>query len=324
MATSTNGQSTRRSLRRAAANLLGRNTAFQIDYRLGREWGRLTWRWREVRRPVFLWGAGRTGSYLLYDILSLHPEFVCARNPRRLSKGLYGTHHHGGGDYDHLFANPFPPVEGFKRHFLNRYPEIRENLEVTSTQQPAVLRSFRQLVGSTWRPRRLLDKAPQYTFLLDLLENLFPTAQHIHCLRHPEAVAASYVRRMREPNSQDRVGIWGWRPPGWESIVDWNVESRAVWLAVQTIRAANENHRRLGQRCIDVRYETLVADPHPEVQRVYEFLAVAPQPEVDNLLPERFPDFSKPLTEADRGQLRSDVREDLERLVAEFDYPPLG
>lgn len=309
------------SYRQTLKRCFGQHLAFQIDHRVAREWSRLTWRYRDIKAPVFLWGAGRTGSYLLYDLLSLQPEFVCARNVERSSKGLYGTAHHGGGEYDYMLANPFPPVEGFKRHVLNYYPNFHDTGKLTSDQLPTVLRSFRILVGMTARTRRLLDKAPHYTFLIDAFEEMFKDAQHIHCLRHPEAVAASYIRRMREPDATKDGGRWGSLPAGWDATRDWNIESRGTWLAVQTIRQGVANQQRLGDRCIGVRYETLVESPCEEFHRVCDFLRIAPQPSIDQLMPEQFPSYNKSLS--DRDVVRPEVLDDLDQLVAELQYPPL-
>ncbi len=280
----------------------------------------MTWSFRKMQRPVFLWGAGRTGSYLLYDILSLCPEFVCARLPDRQSKGLHGYSHHGGGEYDYLLSNPFPPIEGVRRHIFNHFPETEKTGVWSRDQLPVIEKSFCSLVASSLRNRRLLDKAPHYTFLIGLLDELFPDAQHIHCLRHPEAVARSYIRRMREPDALDEAGLWGTRPRGWEDVVDLNLESRAIWIAVHTIQRALQNERELGDRCLQVRYEDVTESPQQTCNRVCDFLNV-PGEKILNMLPPRFSSYNKPLT--DRDSTDPGVLKELTELVSTTGYSEL-
>ena len=291
-----------------------------LGARVGRECGRTTWSCRQMRRPVFLWGAGRTGLYLLYDILSLYPEFVCVRARDGKNKGLYGFEHHGGGEYDYLIGNPFPPVEGVQRHVFNHFPEIRQTGVWNPDQLPTIKRCYRMLAASSLRGRRLLDKAPHYTFLIDLLDELFPDAQHIHCLRHPEAVAQSYIRVMGEPGALNDDGFWGMRPAGREQVVDLNLESRATWIAVHTIHRALRNERKLGDRCLQVRYEDVTENPRRTCERVCEFLDL-PGENIRDMLPTQFSRYNKPLT--DRDSIEPGVLKELADLVSKTSYPDL-
>jgi hypothetical protein len=230
---------------------------------------------------------------LLYDILSMHPDLVCPRGILRDNKGLYGTQHYGGGEYDHLLANPYPPIEGFKRIIDRPLPHIQQTGRWTADDVQRIRRSFARIAAGAWATKRVMDKAPWYTFLTELLDEAFPDAQHIRCVRHPIDTAVSFHRRMGEPDALDQYGFWGWRPKGWEAWVDRSLEDRATWLAIETMRQAERNEERLGSRCLTVRYETLTAQPHQEMRRVSEYLQLPDwQGRLDHL-PEVFPNYNR-------------------------------
>jgi hypothetical protein len=282
-------------MRNQLVRLAGKSRAFWSERYVRRVLASLTWRARRVRRPIFIWGTGRAGSYLLYDLLSLHPGLVCLRAPHRLSKGLYGSHHHGAGEYASLLDNPFPPVEGAKHHILKRFPEAPDVAAWDEADLRVVKRSYQRLLAQSAAPAvRLLDKSPHYTFLVPLLERLFPDALHVHCVRHPAAVAASYRRRMIEEEQRGRLrrGLWGTLPRGWERVEKLSVTSRAVWTVTETMRVGIGNEALLGDRCRRVSYEALVGNPSRILGEVLAFLELSSTPRIAAAIRTRFPNFN--------------------------------
>jgi hypothetical protein len=218
---------------------------------------------------------------------------VCPRAVLRDNKGLYGTQHYGGGEYDHLLANPFPPIEGFKRMIGRPHPHIEATGHWSAADVREIRRRFARMASGGWSAKRVLDKAPWYTYVMDLLEEVFPEAQHICCVRDPTSTAVSYYRRMSEPDVLNDNGFWGWRPEGWERYVDRPLADRATWLAVEAMRQAERNRARLGGRCLTVRYEVLVAEPQSEIRRVSEFLNLPSWQGRLDALPPQFPNYNR-------------------------------
>ena len=309
-------------MRTLGVRWLGARPAFLAERWSFGPWARATWRFRRVRKPIFMWGCGRTGSYLLYDLLSLHRDLIMCRQSTRLSKGLYGSHHHGGGEYDHLLANPFPPIEGASRLLLSRFPQIQKTGRWEGIGATEIRKWYQLMAAYSVGRRRLIDKAPKYTFLVDLLEGVFPDAQHVHCLRDPRAVAAGYIRRMAEPDACDEEGFWSWRPTGWQDIRGRSLEDRATWLVIKTIRQGLENHAKLGERCIEARYETIIAQPRQELERVLSFLGLTPDLRLLDDLPKSFPNYNRPPSAL--NAVSPDLRDELEELSSELGYPPAG
>ena len=61
-----------------------------------------------LSRPVFIWGAPRSGTHLLYDLLSLHPDVACPRAWDRRKKGIWGGMHWGDDTPAALRDRPAP------------------------------------------------------------------------------------------------------------------------------------------------------------------------------------------------------------------------
>lgn len=305
--------------RKVLVRMLGARAAFQVDFKLGRVRSAILAPFRKIERPIFLWGAGRTGSFLLYDIVSMHDGVVCPRSFDRLNDGLYGHHHHGRGKWNHILDNPFPPIEGAKRFILTGYPDIAQAHSYPAAQIKALRDGYRRLAAGTWRRRRLLDKAPHYTFLIPLLETLFPDALHVHCVRDPTAVARSYYRRMCEPGAIGADGIWGAHPKDWQRAASLPLPDRATWLAVHTMMQGLENEQRLGARCLRVAYEEVTASPKRVVARVLKFLQLPHSTKLMDKLPEKFENYNKA---AMKFSLECDeMRRELSALCQSLSYP---
>jgi hypothetical protein len=281
------------SLRLWSYRRIGCNRTFAIEHRMRKLLGKLKRPFQKIEKPIFIWGPGRSGSYLVYDVLSLHPSLVCLRGRSRLNKGLYGDHHYGGGEHNYLLHNPFPPIEGFKRFFLRMFPDLREHRSLEEVDVKKVYVAYAEFAAGYVGKSRLLDKAPWYTYMIDLIDSIFPDAQHIRCNRHPIACAQSYYRRMCEPGALDNRGFWGWRPHGWEEFEHRPLEDRATWLAISVLRAAQENQKRLGERCLTVNYEDFVTNPHDEMTRLTRFLELPSwQGRLDEM-PHSFPNYNR-------------------------------
>ena len=65
-----------------------------------------------LEKPVFIWGAGKSGTHLLYDLLSLHPSLACFKVSGRRNKGLWGDLHWGDSTPEQLKGKPVPQEGG--------------------------------------------------------------------------------------------------------------------------------------------------------------------------------------------------------------------
>lgn len=105
------------------------------------------------------------------------------------------------------------------------------------------------------------DKTPLYMQYLPLLEALFPTALFVHLVRDGRDAALSYLA-----------------VPGGIMTTGWGHPRDAAGFACQwatEVGAARALGRRVGDRYLEVRYETLVAAPAEELRRVCGFAGLA-------------------------------------------------
>lgn len=109
------------------------------------------------------------------------------------------------------------------------------------------------------------DKTPLYMQYLGLLERLFPQALYVHLIRDGRDAALSYLAVpagiMTEAfgHPRDAAGF----------ACQWRTE----------VEAARKLGRRAGpKRYLEVRYESLVASPDPELQRICDFAGLPYEP----------------------------------------------
>jgi hypothetical protein len=101
---------------------------------------------------------------------------------------------------------------------------------------------------------RWAEKDPTYTLHLPFIEELFPEARYVHLLRDGHDVVASF---------RDR---WGYTAAARAARSEW----------ARYVTAARELGRRLPpDRFLELRYETLVAEPETAGRRLFAFLGEA-------------------------------------------------
>lgn len=107
--------------------------------------------------------------------------------------------------------------------------------------------------------KRWGDKTPNYTPVLGQILTCWPESQVIHCVRDGRDVVCSMQQR------------WGWNVGA--AAKRWAERVEAVLLYAE----------RLGpERYIEVRYESLVANPERQLRRLLSFLGEVWDPEVLN------------------------------------------
>ncbi len=192
-------------------------------------------------RPIFIGGAGRSGTTLLRAMLASHPQ-------------LAGT-------------------SEFK--FLPNLAELWRNLsaydEVTSAYQLSqahINASFAQFARSLFQPylasvgdRRLVEKTPHNVLAIDFLSQVFADARHIHIIRDGRDVIGSL--RQMEWYGPDGKRLWYTE----------SVEGAANYWC-QVVRGAMQQASQLPDKslCRRVRYESLVAEPESVMRKILEWL----------------------------------------------------
>ncbi|MGH2699181.1 MAG: sulfotransferase family protein [Actinomycetota bacterium] len=211
-------------------------------------------------RPVFVIGAPRSGTSLLFAILRSSSRFA----------------HWPGEAHEVWEAHYHPALRGWESNVLDRS-------DVTPEAAAYIRRQFFLIAGSR---RRFIDKTPRNALRFDFLETLFPEARYVYLRRDGRENVNSLINAWRTPRYRtyrlpEPHSIPGVDPAWWKFVLypGWRGDSRGP-LEVVCARQwsmCNDHARAAAERIdesrwTDIRYEELVADPEAAIGRVLEAL----------------------------------------------------
>jgi len=188
-------------------------------------------------RPVFIIGMPRSGSTLLEQILSSHPDVYGAGEVKYLSYALG------------QLRDRFP--------MLPKYPEMMAKL--APAQMEIVAKNYlKALTATSGDATRVTDKLLTNYFFVGLIHLLFPKARFINTQRDPvDTCLSGFTKLFKDdmPHSYD-LGELGRYYGKYRQLIDhWhNVLPEGVLVTVQ--------------------YEDVVADTEKEAKRLIEFLGL--------------------------------------------------
>ncbi|HET7389131.1 MAG TPA: sulfotransferase [Nocardioidaceae bacterium] len=297
---------------------------------------------RPGEAPVFLVGAARSGTTLLYKAMALHPDVSwpsnwVARFPavpqlaalNRVARALPGRRshvwfgRHGDNAYvygarrplrDRLLPTPHEAEPLYAHAGIPEFPAGDAELDRAVAER---LRWDFSAI-SRWDGRRqVLSKRIANDRRIPWLCEVFPQARFIEIVRDGRAVAASLAAvDWWEANT---VWWYGGTPGDWRSTGGhpWELCARNWVEEVRTIRrgfAAVD-----AARVLSVRYEDVVRDPMTSLEKAMEFCGLdAAAPAWRRGMGEvRFPNQNErwraTLSEEDRAVVESVQHEELER-----------
>ena len=243
-----------------------------------------------ARRPVFVFGAHRSGTTLVRDLLDHHPALSVlpaegtmltnfAWHLKRLEPDSWLRFL--GCEWLRRLANPInqhpywllgrssaedSPYVEFARALLAWWPLVRTRLGQRTTSWPLVAIALAYAHCTTgFRTARLLErwveKTPTNERFLARLMAEFPEARLLHVVRHPFAVYASSCQAVRNSGHPSRD------------------ESRILrQMRLSYREAASRSVRPASDSYLLVRYEDLLEDTACNVRRMASFLGIQPLP----------------------------------------------
>lgn len=193
-------------------------------------------------QPIFVFSVMRSGSTLLQRILSRHSLISTHSEPWFLLPLLYSQRHTGIlTEYGHSVAS-------------RAVSDIRQEISDTKFDD-----HFRKFAMNLYKDLSddssiyFLDKTPRYFYVADDILRIFPDAKFIFLWRNPIDVMASLVNTAF-------AGKWKIH----------TFEKDIVMGYSKLCRAYNDNKNR----CIAIRYEDLLSDPHLTINEVCDYLEV--------------------------------------------------
>jgi hypothetical protein len=210
-----------------------------------------------IKRPIFVWGAPRSGTTLVYQSLAQHPQLVCPRTET--------------GDL----------IEG-AAYWWNTFGEERGAItadQVTGQRKAQVQRAYAQLLPDD--EHRLLDKTPFMTLWIEAIDVIFPDAYHIHIIRDGRAVVNSILYKLRHSkNAKDKRFMeehvmYGPQPPEIEDPLALHPAERHARQWVSLVQTGRAQRVALGERYYEVRYEDLVSRYRDGMRDLFNYAELA-------------------------------------------------
>ena len=188
-------------------------------------------------RPVFIVGMPRSGSTLVEQILSSHPDVYGAGEVKYLARALG------------QLRDRFPS--------LPKYPEMVE--KITPAQLDIVAKNYQQAIGQgAGDAKRITDKLLTNYFFLGLINLLFPKAKVIHTRRDPvDTCLSGFTKLFKDdmPHSYDLTELGRYYAKYRELMEHWEKVLPEGFMTT-------------------VVYEDVVSDTEKEAKRLIEFLGL--------------------------------------------------
>ncbi|MBS1784825.1 MAG: sulfotransferase [Acidobacteria bacterium] len=204
--------------------------------------------------PFFVTGAPKSGTTWLGRLLDAHPEISCKGEAcvHAFIKGLIKISNEyngmlGGRSGAFLESNEFPPLKEAEVYAMGRH-FIELRLEVIADKSKSRLR----FVG---------EKDPLHVVNFPTLNRMFPEAKVLHIIRDGRSVLVSAwhhnLRITKQAND----------PAAFDRFMNAAAEE---WGSMH--RRAMDTRSILGDRYLEVRYESLLTDPGPQMVRILNHL----------------------------------------------------
>ncbi|HXH02184.1 MAG TPA: sulfotransferase [Candidatus Competibacteraceae bacterium] len=204
--------------------------------------------------PVFIVGAARSGTTLVYSLLLSSGVFPLYEAETHL---LESCPRYGSLDDEANFARLMADWLGSKQFARSRLDaeQFRAVARRHRGSCAELLGCFMACIAERQGKQRWVEKTPAHVFHLATLARAFPDARFVHVIRDGRDVALS-KRKMgwiegRDPLRQLLHGALQWQ------------------AAVRAGRAAG---RRLGERYLELRYEDLTEQPEAAIAQLAHFI----------------------------------------------------
>ena len=239
----------------------------------------------KVRKPVFIVGCGRSGTTLLFDLLTQHPSFA------RTTGYPDGEDHQGWVEHGHSvmagIGNIYHPKYGTG---VTGYPfclhMTRE--DATPFAVNGMQRHYWENVLQQDEQKRVLNKCPHNSNKIDYMLSIFPDAKIVHIIRDCQPMVASWLAVMDDHPSlvvywpeEEFPCLWLMpKPDDDEALARLARHERffpgggaKLWIdywCKTNSGIERQMHNRLSQLLV-VRYEDLIDKPAKVLGRITEF-----------------------------------------------------
>ena len=279
----------------------------------------------KIDKPIFIVGSGRSGTTILYNLLSLHPELCWFSNLTDRWPGIPRLSVlHRLLDLPYIGTNlkknilkrgskfRIRPAEaGNIFHSYCGFESGKKSTGDDFNKQTA--KKFKKIAGAhlqmTGR-KRIIIKQTANNQRIRLINRIFPDAYYIHIIRDGRAVANSLFK----VKWWNEVDIWwlGCKPAKWLEPGREPIELCALQWKNDVEEILN-NKELLGNRYFEIRYEEMVKDVHGSIGAITKFCELGMEDNFVRLLPESLPNMNykwkKDLTKQQKSVINDSVNE---------------
>lgn len=226
--------------------------------------------------PVFIFGSGRSGTTLLFELLRRHPEVAWVS---RLTDRFPALPPLALASRSRLLRRfrPFQPSTdsiNWYRH-CGVTVEMLRHKGASLTEDdvtPSIRKRLRRAADAQVRwmgGRRFMNKSTMNTMRIRMIHDVFPEARFVHIIRNGYAVASSLVRVRWWPDAD----IWwlGTTPRRWEAEGGDPYELAARNWRRQVTEILDNQSAIPAAQFLECRYEDLIAGTRPLLRRIAAF-----------------------------------------------------
>lgn len=262
-----------------------------------------------IERPVILVSAPRSGSTMFFEALEKSSDLFSIGGE---SHGLIESI-----DMLHPASRNFDSNVLAARHCSR---DVARELHFRFRGAAARPDGTKPAAGE---PIRLLEKTPKNALRIPFMKQLFPDARFVYLYRDPKSVLASMIDAWQSGKFRTYPDLPGWAglpwslllTPGWRELIGQPLHYIVAHQWVTATRIMLDDLEALDpQAVVKVRYESLLADPRSELDRVCAFCGIAPVPEFDVLPPSK---HTLTLPAVDKWKRHADLIEEIWPIVAE-------
>jgi len=239
---------------------------------------------RQVDRPIFILGTGRSGSTILGKVLSMHKDLAFLNEPKAMwallnkEEDLMGSYNLNAGRYRISEAEATNSV-------IKRANRIFGGALLMSGQ------------------RRFVDKYPELIFRTPFVSKIFPDARYIFLTRNVDSTCSSisyWSERKGTESSEGKADWWGLNNRKWDAVVNELVpehadlaehkdeilvlseEGRAAVEWVVTMREGLRLCEQSPESCIHIPYDKLCGNSADWSKKLADFLQLSHDPVFDD------------------------------------------
>jgi Sulfotransferase family len=235
-------------------------------------------------KPVIVIGCNRSGTTLLFNNLSAHPDtWSLYIESQDIFYRHYPIHPQCG---DRLEHPPSPEIANDIRRYFYRQSHNKERFKDAPVLRYLPRKLLQRPLNPLYKraPIRLVEKTPANSLRIPFLVSLFPDARFLFLVRRGEDVVSSLMEGWknwsRTGDGKWRFGRWHYLvPPDWQ---DWRDRSLPEICAYQWIKSTmtaweDLTRHRAGDFLL-LRHEELMADPPAGYRCVMDFCQLRDSP----------------------------------------------